>query len=128
MRAVSALGLFITLCTLAIFEPAIAHDHSRPELDHWFMSLQSKGKSPCCDGSDATRLDDVDWESRDGHYRVRLAGEWVDVPDSAVVNGPRWSDNGLAVLRERGDARSSLLHAGEYDLVLLSQKAAVSGV
>ena len=43
MRAVSALGLFITLCTLAIFGPAIAHDHSRPELDHWFMSLQSKG-------------------------------------------------------------------------------------
>src|SRR5580700_10992657 len=88
MRAVLALGLFINLCTLAIFEPAIAHDHSRPELDHWFMSLQSKGKSPCCDGSDATRLDDVDWESRDGHYRVRLEGQWVDVPDSAVVNSP----------------------------------------
>ena len=83
-----ALGLFITLWALAIFEPAIAHDHSRQELDSWFTSLQSKGKSPCCDGSEAMRLDDVDWDSKDGHYRVRLQGEWVDVPDSAVVGGP----------------------------------------
>jgi hypothetical protein len=88
MRSVWPLGLFISLCALAIFEPAIAHDHSRPELDSWFMSLQSKGKSPCCDGSEAMRLDDVDWDSKDGHYRVRLQGEWVDVPDSAVVGGP----------------------------------------
>jgi hypothetical protein len=88
MRSVWPLGLFISLCALAIFEPAIAHDHSRPELDSWFMSLQSKGKSPCCDGAEAMRLDDVDWDSKDGHYRVRLQGEWVDVPDSAVVGGP----------------------------------------
>ena len=68
--------------------PAGAHDHSRPDLDGWFKSLQSQGKSPCCDGSDAMRLDDVDWESKDGHYRVKLDGEWIDVPDSAVVEGP----------------------------------------
>lgn len=67
---------------------ASAHDRSRPELDGWFMGLESKGKSPCCDGSDAMRLDDVDWDTKDGHYRVRLQGEWVDVPDSAVVEGP----------------------------------------
>ena len=90
MRDASCFGLraIYYFVHSAIFGLAIAHDHSRPELDHWFMSLQSKGKSPCCDGSDATRLDDVDWESEDGHYRVRLEGEWVDVPDSAVVNGP----------------------------------------
>ena len=66
---------------------AFAHDHSRPELNSWFMGLQS-AKGPCCDGSDAMRLDDVDWETRDGHYRVRVEGEWVDVPDGAVVVGP----------------------------------------
>jgi hypothetical protein len=65
----------------------LVHDPARPELNGWFMGLSS-GKGPCCDGSDAMRLDDVDWESRDGHYRVRLDGEWVDVPDSAVVDGP----------------------------------------
>jgi hypothetical protein len=67
---------------------AYAHDHNRPDLDNWFLGLQSKGNAPCCDGSEAMRLDDVDWESRDGHYRVRLEGEWVDVPDNAVIDGP----------------------------------------
>jgi hypothetical protein len=65
----------------------LVHDPARPELNGWFLGLSS-AKGPCCDGSEATRLDDVDWESRDGHYRVRLEGEWVDVPDSAVVEGP----------------------------------------
>ena len=80
--------LLLTVCSIAIATKSRAHDPDRPELKGWFMGLQSKGKSPCCDGSDATRLDDVDWESKDGHYRVRLYGQWVDVPDEAVVEGP----------------------------------------
>ena len=28
---------------------------------------------------------DPDWESRDGHYRVRLYGEWIDVPHDALI-------------------------------------------
>jgi hypothetical protein len=66
---------------------AHAHDLARPELNGWYESLRS-GKGPCCDGSDAKRVDDADWESRDGHYRVRIDGEWVDVPREAVVDGP----------------------------------------
>ena len=50
------------------------------------------GGVPCCDGSDATRLEDVDWETviSDGesHYRVKIEGEWYDVPPNAVVQGP----------------------------------------
>ena len=64
-----------------------AHDHEHPELNSWYESLHS-GKGPCCDGSDAKRVDDVDWESKDGHYRVRIDGEWVDVPNEAIVDGP----------------------------------------
>lgn len=67
---------------------AYPHERNRPDLDGWFMGLRSKGGSPCCDGSEALRLDDVDWESRDGHYRVRIEGEWVDVPDQAVIEEP----------------------------------------
>jgi hypothetical protein len=78
---------------------ADAHDHEHPELNGWYQSLES-GKGPCCDGTDAVHLADPDWESHDGHYRVRLPknpnitydlevnGEWVDVPDEAVVKGP----------------------------------------
>jgi hypothetical protein len=87
MLALISRGMIVLFLVMAVGS-VFAHDHTRPELDSWFMSLESKGKSPCCDGSDALRLDDVDWETRDGHYRVRLEGEWVDVPDSAVVEGP----------------------------------------
>lgn len=78
----------IAVLLLALTGAAFAHDHARPDLDTWFNSLESKAGSTCCDASEATRLDDVDWEAKDGHYRVRLQGEWVDVPDDAVVEGP----------------------------------------
>lgn len=64
-----------------------AHDYQHPELNGWYESLHS-GKGPCCDGTDAKRIDDADWVSHDGHYRVRIDGEWVDVPNDAVVPGP----------------------------------------
>jgi hypothetical protein len=82
---VLALGLAIGFAALKV---ANAHDHGRPELDAWFKGLSSRAKAACCDGSDATRLDDIDWESRAGRYRVRIQGEWIDVPEDAVVDGP----------------------------------------
>jgi hypothetical protein len=82
------LVLLLVAFAVAASRRGHAHDRSRPDLDGWFMGLQSKAKAPCCDGSDAMRLDDVDWDSKDGHYRVRLEGEWIDVPDAAVIDGP----------------------------------------
>ena len=37
---------------------------------------------------DGFTVADPDWESKDGHYRVRLGGEWIDVPDDALVTVP----------------------------------------
>ena len=53
----------------------------------WFDSLRS-GKGPCCSDADGCAVCDVDWESRNGHYRVRIEGEWIDVPDEAVITEP----------------------------------------
>ena len=61
--------------------------NSNPELKAWFESLKS-GKGPCCSDADGTAVSDVDWESERGHYRVRLDGEWVEVPDEAVITEP----------------------------------------
>ncbi|QPF87044.1 hypothetical protein IC762_12400 [Bradyrhizobium genosp. L] len=75
--------------SVAFVGVAIAHDHNRPELNNWFMGLRAGGSgAPCCDGSDATSLEDPDWDMKDGHYRVRLDGEWIDVPPEAVVTVP----------------------------------------
>ena len=58
--------IFLLLCT-----PAYAHDPSHPELNEWFNRLAS-GKGLCCSFADGFVVSDVDRESKDGHYRVRL--------------------------------------------------------
>jgi hypothetical protein len=58
-----------------------------PELHQWFESLRS-GKGPCCSDADGSAVSDVDWETAGGHYRVRLDGTWIDVPDEAVITEP----------------------------------------
>ena len=94
----SLVGIFATmigavgLIVVATCAPARAHDAEHPELDDWYRSLNS-GKGPCCDGSDfdngtAAHLAEIDWETRDGRYRVRIEGEWVDVPPEAVIDLP----------------------------------------
>ncbi|MGY3622383.1 hypothetical protein [Bradyrhizobium sp. USDA 10063] len=83
----AALVAFTVILPISTIDHARAHDLQHPELNGWYESLHS-GKGPCCDGSDAMRVDDADWETKDGHYRVRIDGEWVDVPNDAVVDGP----------------------------------------
>jgi cytochrome c553 len=56
-------------------------------LKSWFDRLAS-GKGLCCSFADGFRVDDVDWDTQDGHYRVRLNGDWIVVPDNAVVTEP----------------------------------------
>ncbi|MHC2621478.1 hypothetical protein ACVIW2_003510 [Bradyrhizobium huanghuaihaiense] len=56
-------------------------------LKPWFDSLRSH-LGPCCSDADGFAVSDPDWESHDGHYRVRLDGQWVDVPDEAVITEP----------------------------------------
>jgi hypothetical protein len=77
-----------TLCA----GPALARDDGRwagtdPELKAWFDRLASK-RGPCCSDADGFAMADADWESKDGHYRVRLDGAWLDVPDEAVITEP----------------------------------------
>jgi hypothetical protein len=69
----------------ALVGAARAHDHNRPELDGWFRSLHSKGGAWCCNGDDA---EEAEWDTAGGKYRVRIDGQWIDVPDEAIVEGP----------------------------------------
>jgi hypothetical protein len=70
--------ILLLLCT-----PALAHDPGHPELDEWFNRLAS-GRGLCCSFTDGF----ADWESKGGHYRVRLENNWIDVPDDAVITEP----------------------------------------
>ena len=59
-------------------------------LKPWFDSLRSH-LGPCCSDADGVAVADPDWESHNGHYRVRLDGQWVEVPDDAVITEPNRS-------------------------------------
>lgn len=75
---------------LAMIDPAHARDDGRyagSPLKKWFDTLQSR-KGPCCSDADGFAVSDPDWESKSGHYRVRIEGEWHDVPDDAVITVP----------------------------------------
>jgi hypothetical protein len=81
----------VAMLSVAAAYPAQARDpdgrYANSPLKQWFDSLKS-GKGPCCSDADGTAVSDVDWESSNGHYRVRLEGEWVEVPDDAVITEP----------------------------------------
>jgi len=89
---VVALGVVLVVGgRIAALDSAAARDvdgrYANSPLKEWFDSLRS-GKGPCCSDADGTALSDVDWETKDGHYRVRIKGEWWDVPDEAVITEP----------------------------------------
>jgi hypothetical protein len=89
-KALSQTACAVLLLAL-IADPGHARDpdgrYANSPLKSWFDGLRS-GKGPCCSDADGTAVSDVDWESKDGHYRVRLDGEWIDVPDEAVITEP----------------------------------------
>ncbi len=89
---VLSFGALVVLGISVLFavKTALARDDGRyanSPLKGWFDSLES-GKGPCCSDADGTALSDVDWEAKDGHYRVRIEGQWINVPDNAVLTQP----------------------------------------
>lgn len=88
MSAMKSAAVLLGLMMLAT--PGLARDDGRyanSPLKPWFESLHSEF-GPCCSDADGYVVADPDWESERGHYRVRLDGEWVVVPDEALIKEP----------------------------------------
>lgn len=97
------------MAVLLVFSaaPVAAHDDGRfadSQLKPWFDQLASK-KGLCCSFADGIKVENVDWDSEAGHYRVRLcpgspdhasvgpyidcpAKDWIVVPEGAVITEP----------------------------------------
>jgi hypothetical protein len=81
----------LALCMI-VFVPTqlSARDDGRfanSPLKQWFDRLAS-GKGLCCSFADGVSVEDVDWDTQGGRYRVRLNGQWLQVPDAALVTEP----------------------------------------
>ena len=86
------IGLILIVIGVVCLSLAKAYPHddgryANSPLKPWFDQLHS-GKGPCCSDADGALVADADWDSRDGHYRVRIEGQWIDVPDDAVIKEP----------------------------------------
>jgi len=102
--AICTVGVVILLVLLV--SPSVAHDHNHPERNAWLKSLHAVNKTWCCDGNDIDAIGD--WETKGGGYRVKFRGQWFDVPEGAIVDGPNklgepllWMSKGYSGLSVR---------------------------
>jgi len=99
----SFVNLCIILCAALslLFFPrlSLARDldgkYANAPLKQWFDSLASR-RGPCCSVADGQSVEEVDWDMKFGKYRVRLDGQWIEVPPDALVTVP--NKFGLAVV------------------------------
>jgi hypothetical protein len=104
--AIFCVAFIVIAFAFAIFAPAHSRDDGRysqmdPKIHSWFDQLAS-GKGLCCSFADGFSIHDVDWDTHKhcvegpstdemnckSQYRVYLHGEWIEVPDNAVVTEP----------------------------------------
>ena len=100
-RSYRTCGLFIVAGWVAVFclimcVKSHAHDdgtHANDPLHAWFDQLAS-GRGLCCSFADGVSIAEVDWDNLgtiddvNSGYRVRLDGQWIDVPKNAVITEP----------------------------------------
>jgi hypothetical protein len=77
----------------------------------------------CCSFADGFSVQDVDWDTLDGQYRVRIYGQWFVVPDEAVVTEPnRFGPAVVWPYNDRDGNTHSLLHAWCRHVVLIYRR------
>jgi hypothetical protein len=90
-RLTGPLVAVVALCMTSLVPGSVsARDDGRyanEPLHAWFDQLASS-KGLCCSFADGVKVEDVDWDTQDGRYRVRLHGQWIFVPESALVTEP----------------------------------------
>ena len=72
-----------------------------PQVRAWFKSVIAPNGVPCCDVSDGHR---TEYDMRDGAYWVPIEGEWMRVPETAVIRdaGNPVGDAVVWYVRHRG--------------------------
>jgi hypothetical protein len=58
------------------------YDHVPPDIRAWFKSVMAPNGVPCCDISDGRR---TSYDVRGGAYWVPIEGEWMMVPERAII-------------------------------------------
>ena len=87
------LGFVCCAALLLLFFPGLVFPrdldgkYASSPLKQWFDSLASR-RGFCCSFADGQSVEDVDWDTKDGKYRVRIDSQWIEVPHDALVTAP----------------------------------------
>ena len=82
------LAHFVLLACLSVLASAALafdngqYDNVAPDIRAWFKSVMAPNGVPCCDISDGHR---TTYDVRKGAYWVPIEGEWMIVPERAVI-------------------------------------------
>ena len=74
-------------CLSVLATAALAFDNGQyenvpPDIRAWFKSVMAPNGVPCCDISDGHR---TSYGVREGAYWVPIEGQWMAVPERAVI-------------------------------------------
>jgi hypothetical protein len=78
--------VFLT-CVSGLASAALAFDNGQydnvpPDIRAWFKSVMAPNGVPCCDISDGHR---TEYDVRNGAYWVPIEGNWMEVPEHAII-------------------------------------------
>lgn len=90
MKRIAAIIFLVASCAWSYAYPRdIDNRYADSPLKEWFRNLKPYTNSaPCCDEADGVQVEGDDYETRDGHYWLRLDGEWQEVPDDRLITEP----------------------------------------
>lgn len=103
-----ALGLFLSNATLHAGNTGQLRPIS-PEYKAWINALTDEF-GICCGGrAGALRAQAVDWNSAASFYRVKVGGQWLFVPDEAVLEHRNPLGDAVVWVEHEGDIFSGEL-------------------
>lgn len=79
---VALLAIVTTLTGAALAFDSGQYDNVSPDIRAWFKAVTAPKGVPCCDISDGHR---TDYDYRDGAYWVPIEGQWMAVPERAII-------------------------------------------
>lgn len=59
-----------------------------PDLKRWVEGLTDADQKSCCAFADGYKPEDIEWDTAGNGYRVKIVGEWLSVPDAALIKEP----------------------------------------
>ncbi len=69
------------------FQGTVRGHSEHAQYQQWLQGLKNQHNVTCCDGRD--NLEVEDWQPLPGGaYKIRVQGDWYDVPAGNVVSGP----------------------------------------